>query len=83
MNEFEDKLYQLTIENNANIKHLMDDHKSLGTELNKQGGRITKLENVGKKTVKEHLISFSKVCGAFLMIGGAYKLFIRVVETWQ
>lgn len=79
-----EKIYELTIENNTNIKHLMGDHKEMKSELDRQELRITKIEHVGKKTVKEHLISFGKVCAAFLTIGGAYKLFMLLAENvWR
>jgi len=84
MNEFEEKMYRLTIETNTNVKGLMRDHKELSTKMDNTIVRVHKLENLGKKTIKEHLISFSKVCGAFLMIGGAYKLVINVAaKLWQ
>jgi len=82
MSELNEKIYQLTIENNTNIKHLMEEHKSIKEEIHDNTNRISAVENIGKKTIKEHLISFSKVCGGFLVIGGATQLIIKIGKTW-
>lgn len=79
-----DKIYELTIENNTNIKHLMEDHKEMKEEIDTNTDEIYKLKIIGKKTIKEHLISFSKVCGAFMMIGGSVTLMMKIAgNIWQ
>jgi hypothetical protein len=79
-----DKIYQLTIENNTNIKHIMLDHNEMKKEIDINIKDIQQLKNFGKKTAKDHLISFSKGCGAFMVIGGGVTLMAKIVgKLWQ
>ena len=75
-----EKIYQLTIENNANIKFLMKENMEMKAKINHNYDRIINVENLGKETLKEHLISFSKVCGALLIIGSGFTMLVKLAE---
>ena len=84
MNNINEEIYRLTIENNTNIKHLMEENSYIKSKHYKLEKRVIGIENNGKKTIKEHLISFSKICAAFVIISGAYNIFIPLVKKlWQ
>jgi len=84
VNNLNEKIYEVTIENNTNIKHLMRENSIIKSNHYKLEKRVMGIENNGKKTIKEHLISFSKICAAFVIISGAYNVFIPLVKKlWQ
>jgi hypothetical protein len=75
-----DKIYEMTVENNTNIKHMIEDHQDFKNTLEVHDKRLEVVENKDKKTAKEHILSFSKVCGAFLVIGSLFTLIVKLSE---
>ena len=72
-----DKLYEMTVENNTNIKYVMKTIES-------HDQRLDIVEDKGKGTAKEHLISFGKVCGALLIVGSFFTFIVKMSgKLWQ
>jgi len=79
-----DKLYEMTVESNTNIKHILREQKEHKVITTEHGSRLVKLEGRGRKTVSEHLLSFGKVCGAFVIIGAGLTGLVKVIgKLWQ